>query len=312
MKKNGFTLIELLTVIVILAIIALIATPLVLKYIKKAEEGANDTSVESILRAGDNYYTSSLLKSNVNYPISFDLSSEDDIKELGVKGSMPEEGRLEIYKNGTTFIEAIYDDIIYSKLPNETKVRKNAKVVGDSFLWETDGNGGLISYNIDEVLSSLESRQLQAISETKKFYDYVQLAANYVSLDRSLTDTGIDFSKTLSENAAMLEENGTISRNTLPLELNQEIDVLLTIFNSNKQLSSDEVNTIAEANINQIGYSTDVYNKTYSGLTDENIAKTNVYKLILKNSAPEKSNLVVVPNYVKHEDGTLEKITKIT
>ena len=34
MKKKGFTLIELLAVIVILAIIALIATPLVLKYIK--------------------------------------------------------------------------------------------------------------------------------------------------------------------------------------------------------------------------------------------------------------------------------------
>ena len=38
MNKKGFTLIELLAVIVILAIIALIATPLVLKYIKKAEE----------------------------------------------------------------------------------------------------------------------------------------------------------------------------------------------------------------------------------------------------------------------------------
>ena len=38
LNKKGFTLIELLAVIVILAIIALIATPLVLKYIVKARE----------------------------------------------------------------------------------------------------------------------------------------------------------------------------------------------------------------------------------------------------------------------------------
>ena len=311
MKKKGFTLIELLAVIVILAIIALIATPLVLKYIKKAEEGANDTSVESILRAGDNYYTSSLLKSNVNYPISFDLSSEDDIKELGVKGSMPEEGRLEIYKNGTTFLEAIWDDIIYSKLPNETKVRKNAKVVGDSNLWITDGNGAITSYNVDHVTSGLETRNQQSIADSKKFNDYIQLSLLYATGDRTTT-TKIDFSKTLTENIELLEDTGTISRSTLPLELNQEIDVLLNIFNTNKQISMAEVEEITNTNINEIIYAMDFYVKTQNDLDDETIMDTNAYKLIFENYAPESSNLVVVPNYVKHEDGTLEKITKIS
>jgi len=40
MKKKGFTLIELLAVIVILAIIALIATPIILGVIDKAKRGA--------------------------------------------------------------------------------------------------------------------------------------------------------------------------------------------------------------------------------------------------------------------------------
>ena len=40
MKKNGFTLIELLAVIIILAIVALIATPIVLNVVDSARESA--------------------------------------------------------------------------------------------------------------------------------------------------------------------------------------------------------------------------------------------------------------------------------
>ena len=46
MKRNGFTLIELLAVIVILAIIALIATPIILGIINDARENSNQRSVE--------------------------------------------------------------------------------------------------------------------------------------------------------------------------------------------------------------------------------------------------------------------------
>ena len=44
MKKNGFTLIELLAVIVILAVIALIATPTILGVIDNAKKGAAKSS----------------------------------------------------------------------------------------------------------------------------------------------------------------------------------------------------------------------------------------------------------------------------
>ena len=46
MKKKGFTLIELLAVIVILAIIALIATPIILNIISDSREESNKRSVE--------------------------------------------------------------------------------------------------------------------------------------------------------------------------------------------------------------------------------------------------------------------------
>ena len=50
-NKLGFTLIELLAVIVILAIIALIATPIVLNIIKDSRESAGLRSAEMYLDA---------------------------------------------------------------------------------------------------------------------------------------------------------------------------------------------------------------------------------------------------------------------
>ena len=51
MKKKGFTLIELLAVIVILAIIALIATPIVMNVIENSRKGAAERSAENYLDA---------------------------------------------------------------------------------------------------------------------------------------------------------------------------------------------------------------------------------------------------------------------
>ena len=50
-KKNAFTLIELLAVIVVLAIIALIATPIVMNTIKNAKKGAAERSADNYIDA---------------------------------------------------------------------------------------------------------------------------------------------------------------------------------------------------------------------------------------------------------------------
>lgn len=64
MNKKGFTLIELLAVIVVLAIIALIATPLVMNTIKTAQEGADARSVEGYMKA----YESAIYKAKLADP----------------------------------------------------------------------------------------------------------------------------------------------------------------------------------------------------------------------------------------------------
>ena len=52
--KNGFTLIELLAVIVILAVIALIATPMIMGVIDEARKGAARSSAYAYIHAVEN------------------------------------------------------------------------------------------------------------------------------------------------------------------------------------------------------------------------------------------------------------------
>jgi len=65
MKNNkGFTLIELLAVIVILAIIALIATPIVLGIIDDARNGAKDSTAQMIIDNVELAYSTAYIKNN--------------------------------------------------------------------------------------------------------------------------------------------------------------------------------------------------------------------------------------------------------
>ncbi len=72
MKNKGFTLIELLAVIVILAIIALIATPIILGIINDARNSAKQRTAELIAKETELAYTSYLFKNNgVGEPSKF-------------------------------------------------------------------------------------------------------------------------------------------------------------------------------------------------------------------------------------------------
>ena len=88
MKKKGFTLIELLAVIVVLAIIALIATPVVLNLIKTAKIGAAEQSANEYVRAVNTQIVANLLnEESINdgiYPY--------DYVKVNINGNKPVSG----------------------------------------------------------------------------------------------------------------------------------------------------------------------------------------------------------------------------
>ena len=68
MKNKGFTLIELLAVIVILAIIALIATPIILGIIEDARKGAKENSAKLIVSTVEKAYASAYMLNDGKVP----------------------------------------------------------------------------------------------------------------------------------------------------------------------------------------------------------------------------------------------------
>ncbi len=102
MKKKGFTLIELLAVIVILAIIALIATPMIMGVIEKARKKAAIQSVNGLLEAGEQYQVESMMDGVRKTEI--DLTSDT----LNIKGSKPDSGKLIYDSLGNMSIIAKY------------------------------------------------------------------------------------------------------------------------------------------------------------------------------------------------------------
>ena len=65
-KSKGFTLIELLAVIVVLAVIALIATPIVLSLVNNAKKGAAEASAYAYVKEVETYIM--LTKLNPDLP----------------------------------------------------------------------------------------------------------------------------------------------------------------------------------------------------------------------------------------------------
>ena len=97
-SKNGFTLIELLAVIVILAIIALIATPIILNMINDARKSAAVDSAYGYIESIEYQNSMSQLDSEKYAPITTgDVSTING--QVNVKGTKPTSGSVTI-ENG--------------------------------------------------------------------------------------------------------------------------------------------------------------------------------------------------------------------
>ncbi len=122
MKKKGFTLIELLAVIIILAIIALIATPIILNVIDDARKSAGLSESEMIMSGINNYCAASKIKNQLDETedICADGVTIDDVSQ------MVNLGNAEVLE-----IEYLEDNLIWLKVKSNNNIYslENRKMV---------------------------------------------------------------------------------------------------------------------------------------------------------------------------------------
>lgn len=145
MKSKGFTLIELLAVMVILAIITLIAVPVVATIINNAKKNAFKDSIYGIIKAGELYYTHNSSNDDV-LEKEFVLEFPNDTELLEVKGTIPN-GIMGLKSSGEVAIGFMNKRFCATKEYNEKEItitedRKNCKMPKVSYI-----NGIMTSSN---------------------------------------------------------------------------------------------------------------------------------------------------------------------
>ena len=155
MKKKGFTLIELLAVIVILAIIALIATPIVLGVIDKAKRGAFEDSVKVSSRQVELY----LFKNGLSKLPADGVSVMDlDIKSDFVSGKFIEENGVTtayFIKNKDYCAYGPVDNLLIKKDCNDLDI--SYPVIDDSKLSTTSTSNSITVIILDGFAKDEES-----------------------------------------------------------------------------------------------------------------------------------------------------------
>ena len=119
MKKNekGFTLIELLAVIVILAVIALIATPIVMNVINKSRQKAAEDSAYGVVEAVKSKHAEMMLDTSSDISesitVTWDssgvgtISNTNPAKTVSVTGTKPTAGTIAITSDGTVTVTGL-------------------------------------------------------------------------------------------------------------------------------------------------------------------------------------------------------------
>ena len=101
-NKKGFTLIELLAVIVILAIIALIATPMIMGVIDKAKKGSAEASALGYIEGIENYGIIGMLDNNGEAGLASGIYAYNDaaLDSIEFKGEKPVDGWVAVNNKG--------------------------------------------------------------------------------------------------------------------------------------------------------------------------------------------------------------------
>ena len=217
MKKKGFTLIELLAVIVVLAVIALIATPIVLNLIKTAKIGSAEQSVTGYVKAVENTIIKDMLDDK---NISDGIYKYDSL-EVDVSGKRPTSGKYTV-KNGKVESGNFCVDGYYIEYKNSTSKYNKDKECGDVGPTKVDSTGtdthkGIVY--LDPTGLSKKCNESNSKSETgkktgcMKWYIYAEDNNSYTMILDHNTTAKVAYNSTDS-NTEMKEVKTALESNT--------------------------------------------------------------------------------------------------
>ena len=222
--KKGFTLIELLAVIIILAIIALIATPIILNVIEDARKSAGLSESEMIMSGINNYCATSKINAQLNSDY-IDICSDSDEVTIEDVSNMVQLGNAKVL------------DIVY----------KN-----DKLLWlQVESNGNIYSLENNKMVigeGNKEDIDLSGANAPKLYNNMIPIkydGTNWVYANES--ESWYNYDKQEWANAVVL--NGGVSKKVGDMISEDEIALwyvwipryTYTIFNGNNESVEEQV-----------------------------------------------------------------------
>ena len=245
-EKQGFTLIELLAVIVILAIIALISTPIVLNIINTSRKGASITSARGYIRAVNNE-----ILANEMDQVNMFQNGTYNIDELlvEVSGNLPEKGTVTIDNDKVSKAELCFNGYL---------------IKYDGTTYEINGECKKISTVTLNINESKENKKTENLSVEFNIENYkngttniscnngvtLSIDGNILKVDNVFADTECNISSSLNDTITELYDtknyilmiNDIEVADTILVEANK--DVILDLNGKNITTLSSCRNTL--------------------------------------------------------------------
>ena len=193
-KRNAFTLIELLAVIVVLAIIALIATPIVMNTIKNSKKGAAERGAENYIKQVETAIATSKLDNKEVADGTYTIDQDGNITVpslpngkliIEMNGTKPTSGKIKITNGSVDQSSSNMTIGDYDVTYNPAKKTYEATEKG-STTTKTYSNGEVVYFNVTTGEKCSDYKETQSNTGTKtgcmKFYAFNDDGGSNVNL----------------------------------------------------------------------------------------------------------------------------------
>lgn len=227
MKKDGFTLVELLAVVVILAVVALIATPIILNVINDAKKSSIKQSAIGYVDAVEKTILEKKTNTDVDYDGKYTIKKDQITKEsetasllpildliqlnVNVKGELPTKGNLEIEKSNVISGEFYYNNYLVTLSNDKYKIQ----VLSNSSSTDTSA----LETEINNLKAELDAEKKKGDTITLSFSGSTALSCNssnnnFEGLTQSSKTSDSDDIFTYSNGGVVINKTGYYSVST--------------------------------------------------------------------------------------------------